>query len=401
MNKPTALPRMRITTGTPPMGSGPIPASLYTDAAQFEREREGLFRGVWLELAREELLPSPGDYLVVPLEILNTEVILVRGRDGTVRAFHNVCTHRGNQVTRDGAGNTRNFVCGYHGWTFDTEGNLKSLPGEAYFPDAKRAQLGLQALACDIWNGFIYVNSDPQPAKSLRAYLGTLADDMEGYPFASCQHIARYDATVKVNWKAFTDAFREGYHVAMVHGQSIPDSMNSPVNPQGMPNSCRFHGPHFAMSTWGNPAHKPTPSEALAWQYGMTFTPGEQLPWRGINPSGDDIWWFDMNMTFPNFWVALGPGWYFTYNFWPVAVDRTRWTMNIYQMKAADIAQRIAQEHTKCMLRDLLYEDLSTLESTQRGMASGVIQALQISDDLEISIRHQHWAVEQVLEGKL
>lgn len=399
MNKPQTLARMRISGSPLDMGSGPPPVEPYISAEQFEAEREQLFKRVWLEVARDEELPEIGDYLVLELEILQTSVILVRGRDRQVRAFHNICTHRGNTVTLETSGNTGGFICGYHGWTYDLDGSLKALPGEEYFSGARKCDLGLPSLACDVWNGFIYINYDPAPEQTLREYLGSLADDMEGYPFARFQHIAQYNATVKVNWKAFTDAFREGYHVGTVHGGSLPDAMNSPDNPFGVPLSARIHGVHFSLTNGANPNHKPTPSEALAWQFGMSFSPGELLDLQGINPDGHALWWFDMNMNFPNFWMALGPGWYFTYNFWPIAVDETRWTRNIYQLAARDFGERIAQEHTKCLLRDLLYEDLSTLENTQKALASGVLKGLTISDHMEISVRQQHWAVARYLSG--
>ncbi len=401
MNTPSQeLPQMRVTTPVPDMGSGPIPVEPYISPEFFEQEREKIFKRAWLQVLRVEEIPLAGDYQLIDLPVLNTAVIVVRGQDNQVRAFHNICTHRGNSVTLQEKGNARTFVCGYHGWVFNLDGSLRARPGEEYFSDdTGKCDLGLLPLACDVWNGFVFINYQPEPAVGLPDFLGEIGRDMEGFPFGELSHIARYRARVKVNWKAFTDAFREGYHVAMVHGQSIPDSMNSPTNPQGVPVSARLFGSHYSMSTWANPEHQPTPSEALAWKLGMTFSPGEQLDLGGVNPSGDDIWWFDMNMVFPNFFAALGPGWVFTYHFWPRSVDETDWTMNIYQMEAEDYGQRIAQEHTKVLLRDLLYEDLSTLESTQKGMSSGVLKQLHISDGLELAVRQQQWVVQQWVNG--
>lgn len=399
MNKPNQqLPQMRVPTPIPDMGTGPIPVEPYISEEFFEKEREKIFKRAWLEVLRVEEIPQVGDYLLIELPILNTTVIVVRGKDDQVRAFHNICTHRGNTVALE-SGNTRNFVCSYHGWVYGLDGELLDRPGEAYFEHSQKCDLGLKKLACDVWNGFIFINYQPEPEVGLVEFLGQMGRDMQAFPFDDLSHIARYQARVKVNWKAFTDAFREGYHVAMVHGGSIPDSMNSPANPQGVPVSSRLYGSHYSMSTWANPEHKPTPSEALAWKMGMTFSPGEQLEMGGVNPSGDEIWWFDMNMVFPNFYAAMGPGWVFTYHFWPRSVDETDWIMNIYQMDAKDYGELIAQEHTKVLLRDLLYEDLSTLESTQRGMASGVLTELNISNSMELSVRQQQWVVQQWVNG--
>ncbi|PWG73991.1 (2Fe-2S)-binding protein, partial [Enterococcus hirae] len=83
----------------------------------------------WLNVGRIEDIPDPGDYRVVDLDILQASLILVRGQDGVVRGFHNACTHRGNKVA-EGSGNTKGFACGFHGWTFNTEGDLAFVPDE-------------------------------------------------------------------------------------------------------------------------------------------------------------------------------------------------------------------------------------------------------------------------------
>jgi len=389
MTKPDASFHTQITTAAPDMGSGPLPVEPYISAEFFEREREKVFRRAWLEVAREEELPNPGDYVVRQIEVLRTAVLLVRGRDGQVRGFHNVCTHRGMAVSICDKGNAQGFICNFHGWTFDLDGRLKGVPGETYFAD-----YGLRPVATDIWNGFIFVHWEPQPQVGLREFLGGMGTQLDDYPFQRFNHIARYSARVKANWKTFIDAFHEAYHVMMVHRHTVPDACAGQENPYGLLSSARIYGPHHSGSVWVNPGHTPTPSETLAWKYGMSFAPGDMVDLPGLNPDKSPNWWFDINVLFPNFFIDVGPGWYFTYNFWPVAVDESAWEMNIYQLDAETAGQRFAQEHTKVLLRDILYEDLSTLEFAQKAMASGVLKHLPISE-MEIAVRHQLHTVQE------
>jgi phenylpropionate dioxygenase-like ring-hydroxylating dioxygenase large terminal subunit len=394
MTKPGEKFHTQITTPAPDMGTGPLPVEPYISAEFFEKEREKIFRRAWLEVARVEELPNPGDYLVREIEVLKTSVLLVRGKDGQVRGFHNVCTHRGMAVATCNKGNAQGFICTFHGWTFDIDGRLKGVPGEEYFADFKRDDYGLRPLATDVWNGFIFVHWEPQPKVGLREFLGGMATQLDDYPFARFNHIARYSARVKANWKTFIDAFHEAYHVMMVHRHTIPDACAGQENPYGLLSTARIYGPHHSGSVWVNPGHQPTPSETLAWKYGMSFAPGDMVDLPGLNPDKSANWWFDINVFFPNFFIDVGPGWYFTYNFWPVSVDESTWEMNIYQLEAETAGQKFAQEHTKVLLRDILYEDLSTLEFAQKAMASGVLKHLPISE-MEIAVRHQLHTVQE------
>lgn len=101
----------------------------------FERERDVIFRHAWLNVGRTHDIPNIGDYLVKEMHILRTSVLVVRGRDGQIRAFHNMCRHRGNKLCATGSesGNARGFSCAFHGWTYDPEGQLVIVPDEDQF----------------------------------------------------------------------------------------------------------------------------------------------------------------------------------------------------------------------------------------------------------------------------
>ena len=99
----------------PELGTGPLPLTVFTPKEQFALEREHIFSKVWLNVCRIEQIPNPGDYFVKDISVCNTSVIVVRGKDGQIRAFHNMCSHRGNKVVWDQHGNSSAFSCKFHG----------------------------------------------------------------------------------------------------------------------------------------------------------------------------------------------------------------------------------------------------------------------------------------------
>lgn len=388
---------MRVTTPVPDMGSGPISARSVTDPAYYGLERERIFKRAWLEVGRVEEIPNAGDYFTRELAVLGTNAIVIRGKDGEVRAFHNMCTHRGMALGTKACGNKRAFACEFHGWVFGLDGQLLDVPASASFPDLDRSKMGLRPLGCDVWNGFIFIHWESTPKVGLKDFLGQLADDMDGFPFDQCSHIAHYSAKVKANWKVCIDAFQEAYHATYLHRHAIPGAGDIEL---ALPTSARFYGPHRSISCWLKTDLVPTPAEAVAYQHcAAAFSKAPELALEGINPDGDESWWFDINVFYPNFFCDLGGGWYFTYNFWPTSVNETVWNMNIYQLDAATAGERIVQEFTRVVLRDTVYEDMSTVEFSQKAFDSGVITE-QTLGETEIAVRHQYWVTEQLLNGR-
>src|SRR5713226_8348093 len=103
----------------PELGAGPVPIEPCISPAYFARERERLFRRVWLNVGREEEIPQAGDYFVRDIAVENTSILVVRGKDGGIRAFHNMCSHRGNKVVWDTRGSCQALSCKFHGWTYN------------------------------------------------------------------------------------------------------------------------------------------------------------------------------------------------------------------------------------------------------------------------------------------
>lgn len=397
MNDPKAV--LRFRDRYPDLGMEPIPVAMNTSPEYFEREREKIFLHEWWCVGREEEIPKPGDYLVREIEAINASVVVIRGEDGRIRAFHNVCQHRGNKLLTTDRGHCRGLVCGFHSWTYDLEGRLSHVPDEDQFEGLDPARHTLPAVTLDTWNGFVFIHPQERPARSLHDSFGELNAMIGDYDYAGMDLVAEYSADVKCNWKYFIDAFVEAYHVESVHRRSIKDTFNSQDNPYCHLVDVRLHERNRSVSCYANPEHRPTGAEALAYQMGATLAQGAlaaTTDLKGTNFAGEKNWSFDIHIIFPCFEIATSNGWYFTYNWWPVSVNRTRWEMKFYMARNTNLAARVSQEFTKTLTRDTLREDLSTLENGQAMMETGRIKALTLSDQ-EIAVRHGYKVVERLV----
>ena len=385
------------------LGSGPVSVEPYISEEYFEKEREKIFQDAWMMVCHESELPEPGSYIVKDIEILKASIIVVRGKDGVIRAFHNVCTHRGNQLFyKPCAGKAKSFSCCFHGWTFNTDGSLRGVTEKDRFPDLDKDKLGLKKVGVDSWKGFVFIHPKAEPEQSLHDYLGTLADAIEDYPFEDTALAAVWTCNVKVNWKAFVDAFQESYHVAVVHRNVAPSLFAGVKSPFCRITSFRIHGNHRSASAPKNPNFKPSPTEAIAFGFSSTLSQKADAvhgeAWPGMNPDNIPFFGFDVNVIFPINFIDTAQGWYFTYEFWPVSVNETRYVAKLYVEKPKSWSQRIGQELSIVQLREALLEDLNTLEATQRGMESGAIDSIVLSDQ-ELAIRHQHHIVDSIVRG--
>src|SRR5262245_1783012 len=293
----------------PHLGTAPLPAAVFTSEEQFAREREQIFKKVWLNVGRVEQIPHAGDYFVKDLAVCNTSVVVVRGKDGSVRAFHNMCSHRGNKIAWDNKGTCQMFTCKFHGWSYALDGKLTFVPDEAGFFGLKKETLGMTPVAADVWAGFIFVNVDPHPQETLQDYLGELGAGLADYPFGELSTTnTSWTTEVKANWKVIKDAFQEVYHIAFLHKRSIPDSFTSKVNPYAHCLDVQLYPRHGSMSLYGNADLKPTPVAELAFRYGAfvirkDFSEARLPP--AVNPTRSKEWTLDLNVIFTAFFVDV------------------------------------------------------------------------------------------------
>jgi phenylpropionate dioxygenase-like ring-hydroxylating dioxygenase large terminal subunit len=204
-----------------------VPASRYTSPEFAALELERLWPHVWQLACSVDHVRDPGDwyeYCVGPLS-----VVIVRGTDGVLRAFQNVCLHRGNELCHGSGTGRTELRCVYHRWCWDLEGKLREVPSRKGFGVLRNEDYSLPAVQVDTWGCLVFVNLDPD-AEPLAEFLAPVPDDADW--LRPDDYSCRYIITVAVpcNWKAGIDAFSETYHVQGIHRQMIAstDDVNSP-----------------------------------------------------------------------------------------------------------------------------------------------------------------------------
>ena len=162
MNKPNDVTLKSVVP------EGKLPSTNYWSEDHFKDELEYVFRRGWLNVCRADQLPNPGDFFVKDLYALGVSALIVRGQDGQIRAFYNMCSHRGNKVACDREGNRKGFQCLFHGWVYDTEGKLVSVPEKEKFEFLDMEQESLRPINMDIWGGFVHICLDDNPPSPCR-----------------------------------------------------------------------------------------------------------------------------------------------------------------------------------------------------------------------------------------
>jgi len=407
MNQPVSPvpPAGKWTLQYPELGTGPVPHEPNVSPAYFEKEREKLFKRTWLLLCRDDELPRPGSYVVKQVAVLETSVLLVRGDDGVVRAFHNSCRHRGNKVVMGGGektGESRGFMCGFHGWTYDLRGRLTHIVDEEDFFGLDKCALGLKPIHCDTWRGFVFINVMDTPRETLEEALGEWGRDVEAFPFEAFELVNVYSATVRCNWKIGLDAFQEAYHVCGLHRKSAYEPFASRDNPYAHLLYVKLYPKgQRRISLPANLDFVPAPAVQLAAKFAggnilyahqEASGGGRNLP--GVNPTNAANWAIDISIIFPHVQLITGDGSFVTQHFWPVSVDETYWELRQYLPISQSVAGRIAQQNSQAALRDVIREDLVTLENTQSVLRSGAISHMQLCDS-EITVRHSYYKVNE------
>lgn len=388
----------------PELGTGPISYEDSISPAHHELERDAIFRKSWLNVGRVEELPRNGSYFTKELVAARTSLILVRGTDGEIRAFHNICRHRGNKLvwndfpTEETSGTCRQFTCKYHAWRYSTEGELTFVQQEGEFFDLDRADYGLVDVQCEVWEGFIFVNLDPGNTTSVKEYLGGFGAGLEGYPFGEMTEVYKYRADVGANWKLFIDAFAEFYHAPILHAkQAVADESRKLVNVGYEALAYELDGPHGMVSSWGGMA--PPKDESMVKPIERVLRSGLFGPWDrpididlppAVNPAQSPVWGIDSFHFFPNFMLLVwAPNWYLTYHYWPTAYNRHTFEGTLYFVPPKTASERLAQELAAVTFKEYALQDGNTLEATQRSLESRAVDRFPLNDQ-EILLRHLH-----------
>ncbi len=216
-NDPIAPPA--VLTLENPLKDVPItsvPVSRYTSREFYELEMERLWPRVWQMACREEEIPAVGDYLIY--EIGQFSIIVVRTADG-LKAHHNVCRHRGRRLC-DFDGHAANFICPFHGFSWNIDGTLRGVTSEWDFPHIDQNNFTLSPVRCEAWGGWVFVNMD-QNAEPLAKFLGDLPDHFSIWAPEDRYIEAHVAKVMGCNWKVCQEAFMEAFHVIATHPQIL------------------------------------------------------------------------------------------------------------------------------------------------------------------------------------
>ena len=232
-------------------GSAPLDASRYTSEEFARAEREKMWPYVWQFAAREEDLPDAGDYIV--FENVGRSWLISRQEDGSVKAMHNVCLHRGRKLRLED-GFADKFTCPFHGFSWDKDGSYAGNPCPWDFEHLKPEAMHLPEGEVARWGGYIFLREEPG-GPSLEEYLAPLPDHFKRWRHEECTTVIWVAKEVRANWKATMEAFMEAWHTVVTHPQILPftgdcigaywiwgDNVNVNHTPFGVPS------PHLDVS---------------------------------------------------------------------------------------------------------------------------------------------------------
>jgi phenylpropionate dioxygenase-like ring-hydroxylating dioxygenase large terminal subunit len=206
--------RLEDAIGTPPQRPTLVPAQRYYSPAFAQLEVERMWPKVWQVACTVDHVAEPGDYFEYRCGPYS--VLIVRGDDGTLRAFQNVCRHRGNSLCAGSGAGLRELRCGYHGWTWDLCGVLKRVPNRKGFGTLQLSELPLIAVRVDTWERLVFVNLDVN-ASPLADFLEVVPNDIAWLGIGDFRCYGTMTIEVEANWKTIADGYSETYHVQTLH----------------------------------------------------------------------------------------------------------------------------------------------------------------------------------------
>ncbi|RMD88699.1 MAG: aromatic ring-hydroxylating dioxygenase subunit alpha [Alphaproteobacteria bacterium] len=343
-----------------------MPGAFYSAPELFDWETRTVLRQGWHCLGRADEIPQPGDFITA--QLLDEPLLAVRGEDGAIRVFANICRHRGMPLA-EGRGRARRFVCSYHAWAFGLDGALlraARMRNADFDPKSCR----LHEFACKERFGFIYVSVADSPP-SLDAQLAGLPELLAPYETEDFRLVHVAEETWGANWKCLVENFMEGYHLSVVHPQTLHG-----YTPTGLSRKLGA-GPGWT---------------AYAANYPQSAPPrGKGAP--GLSPQERHR--STLFAVFPTQVVSQAASLLVSLSIFPEAVDRMRvkWTMSVYgeDLDEETIAQRIA------LWNEVNREDREKLERLQLSLRSPHAFAGPLAeDDLEGTIRDFHrWLARQ------
>ena len=349
-----------------------LPGWSYHSKALLDLEKEQVFRNHWQIIGHVSDVPEPGDYLA--MDVVGERALIVRGKDGVVRGFHNMCRHRGSRVVAENQGNCKNaLVCPFHGWVYNLDGTLRGAARPRSFPELDKLEFSLRQLDLEVWMGLIFIRFRTGPQPSVAELMQPHAAEIAHYRMEEMvPAYGIWSSVSKVNWKSVRDVDNEGYHVAMAH-PALQDLYGATYYDEpfvnGVSRSYATYNPH-AGRRWSvrnyvkiapEPAHLPDTLKK-AWVY------------YGI---------------FPNAVISVQPESVQFYQEFPLSTGETLLRGAIYRYKDESRETAAARYLAFRIDRDTMAEDVQLSEWSNESMLSEAFEGFYLSD-LEYGVRTHH-----------
>ncbi len=341
-----------------PEKSFTIPKDYYTDPAIFAREKEAIFFKAWNYVCHASQVAEVGAYVTV--QIIDQNIVVLRGQDGTLRAFYNVCSHRAHELLT-GCGQAKMITCPYHAWTYHTDGKLRTAVGQKRVEGFEADEFALKQVRLEEYAGFVFVNLDAG-APALHTEAGSLADDIKGYcadvPGLKFAHRLTYE--LKANWKNVVDNFLECYHCSVAHPAFVDlvDIKN-------------YHTKTYGLYS----SHISPPGRADNAAYAIPDSPGGNFA----------AWWLWPNVTFN---VFPGSANITVLHIQPTGPETTLEHFDFFFAEETPTeAERQAIDYVDQVLQ---VEDIGLVESVQRGLHSRGYNQGRLMVDKDRSHNSEH-----------
>ena len=323
-----------------------IPAPWYVDPRIAELETKSVFSKTWQVLGRTEQVEQPGQF--VATTIAGDPIVAVRGNDGVLRAFFNVCRHHAAAVVTEACGRAQLLHCPYHGWNYGLDGSLKGMPEFDGVKNFDRQQNGLVPVRVETWENFVFVNLDPHAA-SLKDFLGGLVKRVSPLGLTKRKFFETRVYDIHCNWKVFIDNYLDGgYHVPHLH-----KGLNSVLD--------------YKEYTIEN-------EDRYCLQSSPVVSSNEDPSTSAVRQS-DRAWYF---WQYPNFMINAYDDYMDTNLVLPIDVDHCRVIFDFFFVDVSE-ARREHNQQSVAVGARVQDEDLDICEAVQRGLKSRAYQAGRLS----------------------
>ena len=363
---------LRANVARPFAKAKAMPRGVYTSEAFCQQEVETIFHREWVCVGRAEGLSEPGDY--VTFDLAGQPVMVVRNRDGSLRAQSNVCLHRMSTLL-EGHGNARRIVCPYHGWTYDLDGRLRGAPAMERNDGFCKAGYRLPQVRCEEWLGWVMVTLDPDAAPVAERLSG-VADLIGDYGMADYRQSFREEHLWDTNWKVLAENFMESYHLPVCHAGTI--------------------GGFSKLEEMACPPSRP------AFNY-HTIVKDDTLPLSVAHPSNTRLKGEARNVTYlltiyPSLLVTVTPGYFWYLSLHPQGPGRVRIVFGggLAPEFADDPDGQTYFATFKTLLDEVNVEDRGCTERVFRGLNSGLSDPGHLSHLERPNYDFARWISEKV-----